>query len=302
MLQDVSHTGTDVSFSIGQVSVRVRDPGRCWRFGPEDPHKRFVIEENGKADISITVSRGAAPALPAGTPVYTTEGGLWNLFREGSDLVFALGAPAENGAIHRVARVDAGVSSGEVIITPEGDRPGFHPYPLRYPLDELLMINHLAKGRGTIVHACGVVTPDGEGWLFVGRSGAGKSTLSDLWEGRAGADLLSDDRIIVRPAESGFRMYGTPWHGDARASSPASAPLTRIFLLRHGASNHLVPASPEDAVETILLNCFAPFYDADGMRWTLQMLGDMAERLPVAHFHFLPDSTAISYLLEEVRK
>lgn len=302
MLQDASHTGTDVSFSIGEVKVRVEDPGRCWRFGPEDPHQRFVVEKNGKADISIRVNRGRAPGRSSGTPVYSTEGGLWNLFRDGGDLVFALGAPAENGAIHRVARVDAGVSSGEVIVTPEGDRPGFHPYPLRYPLDELLMINHLSKGRGAIVHACGVVTPDGEGWLFVGRSGAGKSTLSDLWAGQAGADLLSDDRVIVRPSESGFHMYGTPWHGDAGASSPVSAPLTRVFLLNHGDSNRLVPASPEDAAETILLNCFAPFYDAEGMQWTLQMLGDMVERCPVDQFHFLPDSTAISYLLEEERK
>jgi hypothetical protein len=219
------------------------------------------------------------------------------LIRQGDDLVFLLGAPAEGGAIHRVARTDTAVTRGEVLVTPAGDRPGFHPYPLRYPLDEILVINHLARERGAILHACGVIAPGGEGWIFLGRSGAGKSTLSGLWRGRPDATILSDDRVIVRPSEEGFEIHGTPWHGDARVGSPRSAPLRRIFLLSHGRENRTVPVGREEAVEDLLVNCFAPFYDGAGMRWTLEFLSRLAETLPVARFHFVPAPSTVDYLL-----
>ncbi|MFQ5457261.1 MAG: hypothetical protein ACE5FC_02230 [Myxococcota bacterium] len=289
--------GTRLALSIGDVRIEVLDRERAWRFAPGDPHADFVVPEEGPADIRLTVRRGPAAPPAGGGCIYSTEGGLWNLYRDRGDLLFALGAPAEGGNLHRLARVDGAVSQGDVCITPAGDAPGFHPYPLRYPLDELLLINHLARGRGAILHACGVIAPGGGGWLFVGRSGAGKSTLSDLWAPRAGATILSDDRVILRPEGDGYRMHGTPWHGDAAASSPRSAPLAGIFLLAHAAENRARAARPEDAVAHLLVNCFAPFYDAAGMDWTLAFIAALAERVSVRHLEFLPAPSAIDYLL-----
>jgi hypothetical protein len=312
-----------MDLSIGGVRIRIREERRAWGFAREDPHAGFVVEGAGESDLDIEVRRGPAPALPGGPPVYCTEGGLWNLYRDARGLVFTLGAPAEGGALHRVARVDPDVRRGEVILTPAGDHPGFHPYPLRYPLDELLVINHLARGRGCVLHACGVRLEgslsaggpaldaerrleDGrgsgrseQGWLFVGKSGAGKSTIANLWRGCPGAEVLSDDRVILRPTENGFRIYGTPWHGDARVSSRSSASLSNIYLLAHGENNRTVPASSAEAIEALLLNCFAPYYDKEGMEWTLELLSHLTARVPVHRFEFLPDRTAIEQLMRK---
>ena len=54
-------------------------------------------------------------------------------------------------------------------------------YPLHYPLDELLMVHLLARGRGVEIHGSGIVDADGYGTLFAGQSGAGKTTMSRLW-------------------------------------------------------------------------------------------------------------------------
>jgi hypothetical protein len=292
-----SAMGTDLSLRIGGVRIRLRDPGRSWRFDAGDSHADFVVRDSPSPDIDLTVRRGPAPPRIAGETIASTDGGLWNLVRQGEELVFLFSAPAEAGAIHRVARTDRALTRGEILVTPAGDRPGFHPYPLRYPLDEILVINHLARGRGAILHASGVVTPGGEGWIFLGRSGAGKSTLSGLWRSRRDAVILSDDRVIVRPSGRGFEIYGTPWHGDARVGSPRSAPLHRVFLLSHGGENRTVPVGLEEAVEDMLVNCFAPFYDADGMRWTLEILSRIAETVPVSRLYFLPAASAVDYLL-----
>lgn len=290
----------NVDLSIGGVRIRIEDPTREWRFAPLDPHAAFVV--NGRADpeIRLSIHRGDSLPAPKGDPVYSTEGGLWDLHREGGDFVFSLGAPAEGGALHRVARLDPAMTRGEIRIAPAGERDGFHPYPLRYPLDELILINHLAHRRGTILHACGVIF-EGDprhGWLFVGKSGAGKSTLSRLWREAGGAEVLSDDRVIVRPDGGGFRLYGTPWHGDDRVSSAATASLSRIFLLAHGSMNRIVPLAPEEAIETLLLNCFAPFYDRAGMEWTTDFLLALVRGVPVARLEFVPDVSAIRHLRE----
>ena len=292
-----------MDLSIGGVRIRIRDEG-AWSFARDDPHAGFVVEGMGQPDLDIQVRHGPAPALPDTPPVYSTEGGLWNLYRDAQGLVFTLGAPAEGGALHRVARVDSEVRCGEVLLTPAGDHPGFHPYPLRYPLDELLVINYLARGHGCVLHACGVrVERDApEGWLFVGTSGAGKSTLSAIWREQPGVEVLSDDRVIIRPTENGFRIHGTPWHGDARVSSRESAPLSRIYLLAHGLTNQTILAPPLEALEGLLLNAFAPYYDKEGMEWTLDLLSHLTARVPVERFEFLPDRSAVEYLVHQKRR
>jgi len=293
----------NVDLSIGGVRIRIEDPSREWRFAPLDPHAAFVVNGRDEPDILLKIRRESDLPAPQGEPVYSTEGGLWDLHQEDGDLVFSLGAPAEGGALHRVARLDSAVTRGEVRIGPAGERDGFHPYPLRYPLDELILINHLARGRGTILHACGVrlvVGGEGRGVLFVGKSGAGKSTLARLWGEAGGAEILSDDRIVLRPEGGTARLYGTPWHGDARVSSAATAPLDRIFLLAHGTANRIAPVGPEEALETLLLNCFAPFYDRGGMEWTMDFLQTLLRAVPVARLEFVPEGSAIRHLREAI--
>jgi hypothetical protein len=222
----------NVDLSIGGVRIRIDDPTREWRFAPLDPLAAFVVNGRAEPDIRLSIRRGDSLPAPKGEPVYATQGGLWNLHREEGDLVFSLGAPAEGGALHRVARLDPGITAGEVRIGPAGERNGFHPYPLRYPLDELILINHLARRRGAILHACGVrLSPGpwlghgeigedpGRGLLFVGKSSAGKEhAVSACGGGEAGgAEILSDDRVICGPGAT-TSTCRTPWHGDDRVS------------------------------------------------------------------------------------
>ena len=119
------------------------------------------------------------------------------------------------------------------------------------------MVNYLARERGIIVHACGVVHC-GKGFLFAGESGAGKSTLSRWWDGETNTELLSDDRVIVRKEGGKFWMYGTPWHGDARFGSPRRIGLDRVFFLRHGRENLIRATGQADTVMQLLKCSFPP--------------------------------------------
>src|SRR3989449_11671129 len=128
---------------------------------------------------------------------------------------------------YKVASVDRGFTAGEVWLHQPYFPSGLPVHPLEYPLDELLLIHLLAAGRGVEVHACGVVAPNGQGYLFVGQSGAGKTTMARLWQKAqaGGIRILSDDRIILRKSNGTVWMYGTPWHGEAAMACAARAPL-----------------------------------------------------------------------------
>lgn len=199
--------------------------------------------------------------------------------------------------------------------------------PLEYPLDELLIMHRLTQEKAIELHGCGIVRADGVGNLFVGHSGAGKSTTTRLWTALEDVEVLSDDRIIVRResaekqvphfrlaavrndkaqqdcaarndnAKYKIRMYGTPWHGEARYASPNSAPLARIFILEHGHGNVLTPLSPSQAIAELFARSFVPFHRHEYVESALAFLEEVVDSVPVYGFAFEPDHRAVDTIL-----
>jgi hypothetical protein len=171
-----------------------------------------------------------------------------------------------------------------------------------YPLDELLIMHRLTQEKAIELHGCGIVRLDGTGNLFVGHSGAGKSTTTRLWTARADVEVLSDDRIIVRRDDkvknSGMRMFGTPWHGEAAYASPGSAPLSRIFILEHGRGNVLTRLSPSQAVGELFARSFVPFHRHEYVDSALEFLQELVGAVPCYHYAFEPTEAAVERILE----
>jgi energy-coupling factor transporter ATP-binding protein EcfA2 len=161
------------------------------------------------------------------------------------------------------------------------------------------MVNYLAQISSMIVHACGV-DYEGKGILFVGESGAGKSTLSNLWHQQNGAAIFSDDRIIVREKEGEYRMYGTPWHGEASFVSPHSVKLEHIFFLQHDHRNAVRPLNRADTVVEFLKASFPPFWDSDGVAFAMAFLSDLTEEVPCQALSFKPDASIVDFVKSSV--
>ena len=172
--------------------------------------------------------------------------------------------------------------------------------PFVGPALELLMIAHLAQHQGVILHACGVAIA-GRGIVMAGESGAGKSTLSRLWAKHSGIEILSDDRVIVRRQNGSLRLYGTPWHGDEAFAAPGGVALHRIFFIRHGSQNQSRELPAAGAVREMLKCSFPPLWNAAGMAAALELFNDLATSVPCAELAFMPDDTAIDFVLRELR-
>src|SRR2546422_4705145 len=112
--------------------------------------------------------------------------------------------------------------------------------------------------------------------------------------GGVGIMILSDDRIILRKSNGTVWMYGTPWHGEAELACADRAPLAGIYLLRHGASNALIPLHRSEAIARLLASSFTPLYSRDALAFTLGFLDQVVRAVPCHELSFTPDERVVA--------
>jgi hypothetical protein len=263
----------------------------------EGSARKFVAEAGAAPPAARIHARWGEPEAPGdGAVAFDSGKGLWRLHRTPRGATFVFTSPALGARPYQMAEFDAAYARGTVTLRREVFGERLPVYPLHYPLDEVFMVHLLSRGLGVELHGSGVVTADGRGYLFVGQSGAGKTTLSRLWLQEPGVTVLSDERVILRQREGRVWMYGTPWHGDGHIATPGRVPLSRVFFLRHGARNALAPLARTEAAARLFTCGFTPFHDADGLTFSLGLLGDVAAAVPCDELAFVPDRSAVDFV------
>jgi hypothetical protein len=256
----------------------------------------FRIEPT-ECDIEITIAWVQQLQRPIGKKLFDS-GSLWTMYARDYGYIIDFETPAFGPRPYKRLCVNRSFSEAQLFLSREclGQLDPVHA--LEYPLDELLVTNWLGRGRGVEVHGCGLVDRATGGHLFLGHSGAGKSTTTMLWKSMRDAQILSDDRIILRERESEFWMHGTPWHGDARFAAAEKTAIRRIFVLEHGDRNEIAPLSQTEAVGELFARSFPPFHGHRPLDSTLAYLHQITTSVPCYRFHFLPDSSAINAILD----
>ena len=256
--------------------------------------EKFLVGA-GDADIHLRVSFGDLSKAACGEKIFDS-GGLWQLFSSNKSYRFRFRSDIYGALPYKEAIFNFDFTVGNIELHQPYFASSPEAYPLEYPLDELLLIHLLARGRGAEVHACGVVDDLGNGRLFIGQSGAGKTTMARLWEKKKNITILSDDRIVLRNMNNRIWMYGTPWHGEAMLSDPSCAPLTRICFLQHGQKNKLFPQTKTEAVERLFACSFPPFYSSEALDFTLAFFEEIVEAVPCYELSFVPDAGVVQFI------
>jgi hypothetical protein len=273
----------------------------------DDAYRPFLRQSEGndygRSVMHVTVSTETAP--PRALPVVFESGGAWTMQAE--DDGYRIGFHREgSSACYTVVCSDADTTRVRVYVyqdkaaqpSPVGPKPGFGLSRFGYPVDQLLLMNHLAKLGGVIVHSAGVVL-GGKAIVFAGASGAGKSTIARLFmEAGLGDSLLSDDRVILRTTtERGngpeVTAWGTPWHGDARVARNATAPLAALVFLVKSDVNELKRLSASAAAKKLMPVVTCPWYDAERLPHVLGACSQVVEQTPCYDLCFREDAGAV---------
>jgi hypothetical protein len=141
---------------------------------------------------------------------------------------------------------------------------------------------------GLLVHAAGLLV-GGQVHLFIGHSGSGKSTVVAL---SSQALALGDDLILLRPEETGWRAYGTPfWNPEAtrREGQSASGILAGIYSLVQDREVYLQTLSPAAATAELAANCPVVSGDVAQLSGLLGRCQQLGAEVPVHRLHFRKD-------------
>ena len=165
---------------------------------------------------------------------------------------------ASNALVHMELSVlddetllDAGVRPGE-------QTGGYFPdYLMRIATSAALV-----QAGALLVHACAMVSPEGEGVLFLGASGDGKTTMTRRLPGWR---VLADDTALIDTIEGPgpLLIRGTPYAGrEGLPRSGESAPLRRLMILHPGADEvSCLPVGAGEGFAALVRRVFCPLVD-----------------------------------------
>lgn len=295
-------TVPDLILSIGQVRLALFAGRHKWSFEPGSAYPLFVssgLESQADVQLSVFADTDYPPVDP-GTEIFAARHvpeqpePSWSLHRQ-ADGRWALVVNVDSASAfrQRVALLEPDLSRGDLILYPaELPSPSF---PLMAPLDRVLVLNLLARRRGIILHACGV-DDGGQGIVFAGPSDAGKTTLARLWNRVPGARVLGDEALVLREVGGEYRVYGTPWPGEAGLADPGGVPLRRVFFVQHADRNGVRALDPSLKVRKLLAQTVLLPYDREASERIIDSCISIAEAVPAAGLGFVPDDTIADFL------
>jgi radical SAM protein with 4Fe4S-binding SPASM domain len=287
-------------YQIAGITVRVEAdlPITDQTFAPK--FRQFEVDRPGPDLVAIR-HHFILPALQGqdlGPKVY--DRGVV-VHRKNGAWIYLPTPPPDNPGLQRVAVFNHDHTRGRIYSNGEElFRQGGLLSLVLFGTDQILLAKLLADRQGCYLHSSAAIL-GGLGLLFVGHSEAGKSTTMKMLQGKA--EILCDDRNIVRRWPEGFRVYGTWSHGEVPLVSSASAPLGAILFLQKATKNRLVPLKDRKEIASKLLACLIkPLATADWWKKMLVLVEVMAREIPYYEMQFDPSGEVVSLLEDLVQQ
>lgn len=149
-------------------------------------------------------------------------------------------------------------------------------------------INH----HGLIIHAAGGAI-QGKGIVFPAVSGTGKSTLSHLLLPFPQNQLFSEERLIMRPIDDVWHVWGTPWQGTGSIARNETAPLSALVFLSQAPETRIAELSPSAGLRRLLEVVSIPWYSKEWTDRGLAVCETLIKAIPMFELAFRPDQAAV---------
>jgi hypothetical protein len=247
----------------------------------------------GEPDITLKIQCGWFPHLNLENQSFSSNNHVWNGYEVEGKRIIKVSSPHQEN--YQLGIFPEDFRSGEIFVSQSPDNPNAYIFPFSYPMGELYTMHLMGTGLGVLFHASGIIY-QGHGYLFSGHGGVGKTTIARLFSTHPGTLVVNDDKVLVRKEPGGFRMYGTPWHGDGGWASPRSAPLKRVFILKQSGENYVRSLKAVEAVGLMLARTFTTLWDNEKIAFNIKFLEALTQSVPCQELGFLPDVSIIDHI------
>lgn len=254
-------------------------------------------QTNSSAEsIRVSLEYGKPPAIVETDRLYD-GGDSWSVYRRQEGYLLSNTPPGMKQPIWVIA-ANHDFSTITIYLNDRyepGGRSNKLFYPLRYPLDQILLMHYLGSRNGLIVHSAGFLW-EGRAFVLAGRSGAGKTTIASCLQNNPLFTMLSDDRIIIRAFQGAIHAYGTPWPGDGKIAVNRNGELGGICFLHKSPENRIERITPQQAFESLMPTVSIPWYHEEMVRKLFNFCEQLVKDIPMYDLHFSPTKELSSFL------
>jgi len=265
-----------VTLDLGGVSIQLIPDRKTGEFHFVKKTALFISQT--EPDITLNIHCGSVPEINHQKVVFETNVG-WKLGQMDGKLI--IDVPTKES--HQVGVFPIDFSTGDIYVGSKKENSECFVFPLAYPMGELFMMNILGSGLGVLMHAAGVIY-EGQGYLFAGQGGAGKTTCARFWQKLPGAQVINDDKVILRWEDGVIQIYGTPWHGEGGMALPLCAPLKQLYILLQSEQNDITFIPPLQMVK-------------EKLDFTLHFFEHLIQIIPCRELGFVPDFSVVDFVL-----
>lgn len=264
-----------------------------WRY------TNFIYKGYKQSDIILDIEiKANPPLLRSSKRIFTTIHPLdhktnWSLFQKGDE--FAIKQHISQKRQYAILNKD--FSKGIVYLSADKKIIAWKLDDIIYDILQIILINYLSQEKGIFVHSIGLKDIDKKGLLFAGPTQSGKSTTAKLWYRHSRAQILNDDRIVIRKLKNRLYIYGTPWHGDFSdylKSSADRAKLKSIFFIYHNSRNKIDYLNPKEAFKLLYPNIFPVFWNKESLEKQINLCHNLINLIPSYRLGFKNDKSVIS--------
>lgn len=176
---------------------------------------------------------------------------------------------------------------------------------------QLLPIRQLLLCHNAVLLHSSRVEYQGKGILFAGCSGVGKSTQAGLWRDIEGADILCNDRTLVRCGvnmsvgsrqEGPWMAFGYPIDGSTPVADNNPGGISAIVFLGQSSDNEIIRLGASKALSKLMCMAIIDAWNSEFYGNVAGLLADLVERIPIYHLNCRKDASAVQCLKLQLQK
>lgn len=277
----------NINLCLGGLRFHI-ESDRALTVNPELEH--FLTEDAAAADVTVHVSWDwEALCLPQSPPL--GEDAISRYYMDG-DICFCLtrGGPKGPVACTRYPR------EMDHMLCVLNERPFLAPPKTLASVLRFLPMRAIFQRFGVLFLHAAQIGWRGRGVLFAAPSGTGKTTQAKLWVQERGAELLCNDRTLVRRTGGVWRTYGYPVDGSEPVRSGAVRPLGCVVVLEQGRENRVLRLRPGRAAGLLMRQAVIDTWSAGARSAAMEQILTLLEEIPAYLLTCTPDGRAVAAL------